>query len=109
MAAALLQCSLSATLRDEITNLLRLRILNPLHDQILALLDETLNLEGRAADFTPATPLLGALPELDSMAVAALLTAMEETFDITIGDDEVDGSAFETVGALTAFVEGKLG
>ena len=76
--------------------------------EILALIDETLSLGGRTASFTAATPLLGALPELDSMAVVALITGMEERFGIIAEDDEIDGSVFATVGSLAAFVEAKL-
>jgi acyl carrier protein len=62
----------------------------------------------RVALFTADTPLFGALPELDSMAVAEVLTAIEDRCDIVIDDDEVDGDIFETLGSLTIFVEGKL-
>jgi len=57
----------------------------------------------RAAAFTDATPLFGALPELDSMAVAGLLTELEDRLGIVIEDDEVDGAMLETFGALTEF------
>ena len=53
------------------------------------------------------TPLFGALPELDSMAVAGLLTEMEDRLDIFIDDDDVDGELFETFGSLVAFVRAK--
>lgn len=76
--------------------------------QVLALLDDTLGLNGRSASFDRETPLLGALPELDSMAVAALLTGLEERFGVSIGDDEIDGATFETVGSLSDFIGGKL-
>ena len=76
--------------------------------EILSLLDETLSLKGRASTFTENTPLLGALPELDSMAVVALITSMEERFGFTVDDDEIDGAAFATVGSLIEFAEGKL-
>lgn len=75
----------------------------------LQILDEALNLHGRSASFQPGTPLLGALPELDSMAVLAVLTQIEERFGITIDDDDVDGSVFTTLGSLIAFVEARLG
>ena len=77
-------------------------------ERVLAILDRTLGLHGRSAAFKASTPLLGALPELDSMAIVALLTALEEAFDILFEDDEIDGSAFATVGALVTFVERKL-
>jgi acyl carrier protein len=81
--------------------------LNPL-TEVLRLLDDTLSLGGRALKFQRDTPLLGALPELDSMAVVSLMTAMEEQLGISIDDDEVDGDVFATVGSLTDFVGGKL-
>ncbi len=76
--------------------------------EVLALLDEILSLNGRAAAFTTHTPLLGAIPELDSMAVVALITGMEERFGITAEDDEIDGAIFATVGSLVEFVDSKL-
>lgn len=75
---------------------------------VLRLLDETLGLQGRVAQFDAHTPLLGALPELDSMAVVSLITALEEQLGISIGDDEIDGQTFATVGSLTRFVDAKL-
>ena len=76
--------------------------------EILAILDEILSLKGRGASFTDKTPLLGAIPELDSMAVVALITTLEERFEFAMDDDEVDGSTFATVGSLVHFVEQKL-
>lgn len=75
---------------------------------VLTVLDDTLGLAGRAASFDDQTPLLGALPELDSMAVVGLIAAIEEHFGIYMGDDEIDGSTFETVGSLTRFVAEKV-
>nr|WP_276588962.1 MULTISPECIES: acyl carrier protein [unclassified Sphingomonas] len=57
----------------------------------------------RVAAFRPDTPLFGALPELDSMAVAGVLTELEDRLGILIEDDEVDGEMLETFGALVAF------
>lgn len=76
--------------------------------EVLSLLDEILSLNGRAAEFTAGTPLLGAIPELDSMAVVALITGFEERFGFTVEDDEIEGSTFATVGSLVEFVDGKL-
>ena len=63
--------------------------------------------EARAAAFRSETPLFGALPELDSMAVAGLLTEIEERLGILIEDDEVDGEMLETFGALVRFAASK--
>lgn len=76
---------------------------------MLAIIDEVLSLNGRAKAFTDETPLLGAVPELDSMAVVGLINMLEERFGFVVDDDEIDGSTFASVGVLVAFVEGKLG
>lgn len=78
-------------------------------NEVLNILDEVLLLKGRGARFGPTTPLLGALPELDSMAVLTVITTLEERFGFTIHDDEVDGAVFATLGSLTNFVAAKLG
>jgi acyl carrier protein len=55
------------------------------------------------------TPLLGAIPELDSMAVVHLITALEDHFGISVADDDIGAATFSTLGTLTSFVEQKLG
>jgi acyl carrier protein len=62
---------------------------------------------GQAEAFTGDTGLFGHLPELDSMAVAGLLTEIEDRLDIVIEDDEVDGELLESYGSLLAFAEAK--
>lgn len=57
--------------------------------------------------FTVDTGLFGYLPELDSMAVATLLTEIEDRLMIVIEDDEVDGEMLENFGALLTFAEAK--
>ena len=57
--------------------------------------------------FDADSGLFGSLPELDSMAVAGLLTEMEDRLGIVIDDDEVDGELLETYGNLLAFAESK--
>jgi acyl carrier protein len=78
------------------------------NQEVLRILDEVLSLGGRAKAFTTDTPLLGAIPELDSMAVVSLITSLEEQLGIVVDDDDIDGATFETVGSLTAFVSAKL-
>jgi acyl carrier protein len=63
----------------------------------------------QVAQMDSSTALFGALPELDSMAVAGLLTELEDRLDIEIDDDEVDGELFETFGSLVAFAKAKAG
>ena len=75
---------------------------------VRAVLRDVLGLdEARVAGFRDETPLFGALPELDSMAVAGVLTELEDRLGILIEDDEVDGEMLETFGALTRFAAGK--
>ena len=76
---------------------------------VIQVLDEVLALGGRGLAFTRLTPLLGAVPELDSMAVVALITMLEERLGIELPDDEIDAQAFATVGALADFVSAHSG
>ncbi|NCP18072.1 MAG: acyl carrier protein [Erythrobacter sp.] len=76
--------------------------------KLRAILRDVLGLsEARASDLAPDSGLFGHLPELDSQAVADLLTEMEDRFDIIIEDDEVDGDHLETYGGLLALAEAK--
>ncbi|MBK7961871.1 MAG: acyl carrier protein [Bdellovibrionales bacterium] len=79
-----------------------------MENEVIELLEKTLKLNGRSKTFSAGTRLRGALPELDSLAVAALLTQIEKQFNIRIEDDEIDGSIFATVGALTDFISQKV-
>ena len=71
-----------------------------------ALLAETLGMPTkRVAGFTETTPLFGALPEFDSLAVANFLTAFEERFAVLIEDHDVEAEDFATFGSLLAFTK----
>lgn len=76
--------------------------------EVLRVLDDVLGLEGRGNAFTRETPLLGAISELDSMAVVSVITALEEQLGIAVDDDDIDGQTFATVGSLVDYVSGKL-
>ena len=58
----------------------------------------------RAAAFTDDSALLGALPELDSMAIAMLFGAIEDRFGIVFADQDLTGDMLETFGSLRALV-----
>jgi len=71
-----------------------------------ALLAETLGLPAkRVVAFKETTPLFGALPEFDSLAVANFLTAFEERFAVLIEDQDVEAEDFATFGTLLAFTK----
>jgi len=75
-----------------------------------AILRDVLGLKpGQVAGFSDDTELFGALPELDSMAVAGLLTEIEDRLGIVVEDDEVDGEMLATYGALLGFTRAKRG
>ncbi len=79
-------------------------------DMLRAILRDVLVLDpARAAAIDADTPLFGAMPELDSMAVAGLLTEIEDRLHVLIEDDEVDGAMLESFGALSDFVRAKRG
>lgn len=77
-------------------------------DDVKAVVVETLGVQDRADSIDASTPLLGSLPELDSMAVLELVYALETRFGIEVEGEEVSADLFETLAALTAFVEAKL-
>jgi acyl carrier protein len=73
-----------------------------------AVLTDVLGLDpSRVAGFSEATPLFGALPEFDSLAVAGLLTELEERLGVLIEDHEVDAEMMETFGSLLTFARAK--
>jgi acyl carrier protein len=74
-------------------------------DGVIEVLVSTLGIEDRQEALDASTPLLGSLPELDSMAIVVLIGAIEDHFGITIDEDDLTGEAFETVGSLAALVE----
>ena len=77
-------------------------------ETVRAVLRDVLGIDAaRAAAFQPETPLFGALPELDSMAVAGVLTELEDRLGILIEDDDIDGNTLETFGALCRFASNK--
>jgi acyl carrier protein len=77
-------------------------------EEVKNILAEALHLGAAGAALGPGSPLLGALPELDSMGVVSVIAALEERFDIVVDDDEISATTFETVGSLAAFVAEKL-
>ncbi len=82
---------------------------NGVEDIIRAILRDVLGVPAaQAARFHADTPLFGALPELDSMAVAGLLTELEDRLGIVIDDDDMDGDILATFGALTDFARAKM-
>jgi acyl carrier protein len=77
-------------------------------EEVKTVVGRALQLGNRVQSMSESSALLGAIPELDSIAVVNVITALEEHFDITVADDEIGAAAFETLGSLTRFVEGKL-
>jgi len=77
-------------------------------DDVKAVLVSVLGIEDRAATISAGTPLLGSLPELDSMAVLELVAALEQRFGVSIDDDDVTAEVFETLGSLAALINDKL-
>ncbi|MGE5622513.1 MAG: acyl carrier protein [Bacillota bacterium] len=77
-------------------------------EQVQSILGETLALGQRASMLKANTRLLGNFPELDSLAVINVISALEERFGIVFDDDEINAEMFETVGTLSTLVSRKL-
>lgn len=78
-------------------------------ERLKGTLGACLQLGPRADRLTSASPLLGGMPEFDSMAVVTLVTMIEDEFGISIEDDEISADVFQTLGTLVSFIQGKTG
>jgi acyl carrier protein len=76
-------------------------------EQVRDILRDVLSLGGRADRLDTNSALLGALPELDSMAVVSVIAALEDRFGFTVDDDEISGRTFASLGSLIDFVSSK--
>jgi acyl carrier protein len=72
------------------------------------ILRDSLSLGNRADSLEASSPLLGAIPEFDSMAVVTVVTMLEDQLGLTVADDELSAEVFATVGSLVKLVEEKL-
>jgi acyl carrier protein len=79
-----------------------------IQSDVIAILQSNLGVPVGAIMPHPDTPVLGAIPEMDSMSVIGILASLEEQYGITVDDDEISADVFATVGSLTTFVESKL-
>lgn len=77
-------------------------------EEVRMVLGTTLQLGERIRDLQANTVLLGNLPELDSMAVVSVITALEEYYGIFVEDDEISADTFATLGSLVEFVKQKV-
>ena len=71
---------------------------------VIEVVASSLQLGDRAGSLNAESPLLGAIPEFDSMAVVTVVTGLEERFGFVADDDELDADVFRTVGSLAEFV-----
>lgn len=77
-------------------------------EAVKKILIDALHLGAQGLSLTSESVLLGGMAELDSMAVVSVIAKLEEYFGFSIEDDEISGEVFETLGSLSAFVDGKL-
>jgi acyl carrier protein len=73
-------------------------------DDIKQIIGDVLQLGSSIDTFDESTPLLGSIPEFDSMAVVSVITAIEDNYGVIVEDDEINADVFETLGTLTEFV-----
>lgn len=78
-----------------------------LQNEVRDILRDVLSLGQRADRLDARSPLLGAVPELDSMAVVNVVAAFEDRYGFTVHDDEISGATFATLGSLVDFVASK--
>ena len=76
-------------------------------DEVKAVLKDVLQLGAQVDSLVESSPLLGAIPEFDSMAVVGVITAIEERLGVEVDDEEITAETFETIGSLCDFVSAK--
>ncbi|WP_298305542.1 acyl carrier protein [uncultured Erythrobacter sp.] len=80
-----------------------------LDSELKSIIADVLGIDAEQAEaLNEESGLFGHLPELDSMAVAGLLTEIEDRLEIIVEDEDVDAEMLETYGGLLAFAETKL-
>jgi acyl carrier protein len=79
-----------------------------IENRLKTVLEEALQLQGKTASWTSETPLLGSLPELDSLAVVEVIAGIEKTFGFRIEDEDINADMMATLQSLTQFIEQKL-
>lgn len=76
--------------------------------RLKSILEKAIGKQALPPHLDASTPLIGEIADFDSMAVLAVLTGIEQSFEVTIADDEVSADIFDTFGSLQRFVEAKL-
>ena len=74
-------------------------------DIVKQIIIKNLNLSDRVSELTMSSQLLGAIPELDSMAVVSIITALEDSFGFSVYDDEISSENFKSLGTLVDFIK----
>lgn len=77
-------------------------------ETVKRILRDSLQLGERADGLVEESPLLGEVPELDSMAVVTILTLFEEEFGIEVNDEDISAETFATVGSLARFLQERV-
>ncbi len=77
-------------------------------NDVKTILINVLQLDERSTPLTEASFLLGAITELDSITVAAVIVEIEEHFGISFDHDEINGRVFATLGSLVSLIDRKL-
>jgi acyl carrier protein len=103
------QCTIARCDWQEYDNLkpMETLILHNVNEQAYSVLNDVLQLDEQKLQLNEQTPLIGNLPELDSMAVVTVITALELHFDFIVNDDDDLAAAFETFGSLVSYIEEK--
>ena len=78
-------------------------------EQVLEVLAKSLPLPETTYEMGEQAPLLGAIPELDSMTITGIIAGLEESFGIVFDDEDLDAGAFQTVGTLRDLIASKMG
>ena len=68
-----------------------------IQSDVIVILQSSLGVPAGAITPHPDTPILGAIPALDSSSVFGILVSLEERYGFRIDDDEIDADVLATV------------
>ncbi|MYB89718.1 MAG: acyl carrier protein [Proteobacteria bacterium] len=77
-------------------------------EQVLEVLAESLPLPETTYEMGEQAPLLGTIPELDSMAITGIIAGLEKNFGVVFDEEDLDAKAFQTVGILRDLIASKM-
>jgi acyl carrier protein len=77
-------------------------------DRLRVVVAQALGLSPLQDDLRDETPMLGAIPELDSIGALAIIVGIEDSFGVPVSEERLTAETFATFGSLRRFVADRI-